>query len=271
MGVDARPAQEQNRERCSKERHPMKQKILQVVLAVLACASLTVQATTLVLNSTNQFNYFDDAWVTGPEVRYSNSVPGIFESSPNGVLIHSSRSRGDGSMITKQPYILAGGTAEFIWSGSGGSSFMQCVCGMMTKPWISDADNTNQGVLLTEYGNLYAGNWLGTPGRVYKTTLTFTPSSYSLQTVDYLTSQIMATSAGTFDFTQPTYLYIRCGDTYDYLNAYLLLTSLTLNLNLAPPNLTVVQTNRQPSTNAIGQATIPTDPNHFRFRDVCNG
>jgi pimeloyl-ACP methyl ester carboxylesterase len=30
------------------------------------------------------------------------------------------------------------------------------------------------------------------------------------------------------------------------------------------PNLTVVQTNRQPATNAIGQPTIPNDPNHFK-------
>ena len=132
MGVDAHLAREQNRQDYAKERHPMKQKILQVIVAVFACACITAQATTVVLNSTNQFNYFDDAWYTGPEVRYSNSVPGIFESSTSGVLIHSSRSRGDGSMITKQPYFLAGGTAQFIWSGSGGSSFMQCVCGMMT-------------------------------------------------------------------------------------------------------------------------------------------
>ena len=92
----------------------MKQKLLQAMFAVCVCVGTTAQATsTLVLNSTNQFNYFDSAWYTGPEVRYSNSVPGIFESSPNGVLIHSSRSRGDGSIITKQPYVLAGTVIRF--------------------------------------------------------------------------------------------------------------------------------------------------------------
>jgi pimeloyl-ACP methyl ester carboxylesterase len=144
---------------------------------------------------------------------------------------------------------------------------MQCVCGVMTKPWTSDASNVLQSVLLTEYGNLYAGNWLGTPGRVYKTTITFTTNSYALQTIDNLTSQILATSAGTFDFTQPTYLRLACGDTYDYLNAYLLLKSLTLSspTGLAPmPPITVISTNRAPQITEIGQPTIPTDPNHFK-------
>ena len=134
---------------------------------------------------------------------------------------------------------------------------MQSVCGVMTKPWTSDASNVLQSVLLTEYGNLYAGNWLGTPGRVYKTTITFTTNTYALQTIDNLTSQIMATSAGTFDFTQPIYLRLACGDTYDYQNAYLLLESLKLlaDIGPAPTPPTVVQTNRTPTSAEIGIQT----------------
>lgn len=243
----------------------MQQKMLQVMFTVLMCAS----AHATILNSTNDFNYFDYAWYTGPEVRYSNSVPGIFESSINGVLVHASRSRGDGTIISKSAYTLAGGTAEYIWSGSGGSSFMQIGCGVITKPWPTDPNNTIQSILLTEYGNLYAGNWLGTPGRAYKTTITFTANSYALQTIDNLTSQIMATSSGSFDFTTPTYIYIGTGDTYDYLNAYLLLNSLTLNL--LPTAITINQQPQSQTAQAGSSVTFSvvatgTPPLSFQWR-----
>ena len=56
MEVDACPATRQNRERDVKERQPMKQKIPQIVLAVLACASASAQVNSGSNGSDGVFN-----------------------------------------------------------------------------------------------------------------------------------------------------------------------------------------------------------------------
>lgn len=214
----------------------MKQGIIQMMFAVFACAQINAQPITLVLNSTNQFNYFDLSSYGGP-VYYTNAVPGLFESSDDGVLFHTKYYRGGGHVITKSSYILAGGSAEYIWSGSGGSSFMQVVCGVMTQSWPTDTNNSVAGPIITEFGHTFSSPWLATPGRIYETALTFSTNSFFLTTSDYLTGQIMGTTSGNYDFTQPVHLYLRLGDTFDYLNAYLDLESLTLSLPPAPPKI----------------------------------
>lgn len=239
----------------TQERKSMKQKILQVVFMVLMCAS----AHAVALNSTSQFNYFDTADYGVPEARYTSAVSGLFESTNSGVLVHANRFRGSPMLITKSTYYLAGGTAEFIWSGSGGTSFMQLDCGVMTQPWVTDPNNLGAGKIVTEYGGLYASSWLATLGRTYKTTVVFTTNSFSMKTTDFLTGQTMATSGGSFDFTTPVYLDFQSNDTYDNQNAYLFLQSLTLYtliyIGPAPTPPTVVQTNRTPSSTELGTQT----------------
>jgi len=208
----------------------------------------------LELSNVGQFNYFGNGYDGASEVRYTNPVAGLFESTNGGILFKANGYRGEGQVITKASYYLPGSTAEFVWSGSGGASFMQSVCGSLTKPWQTDPSNLGVGPLITEYGNLYASTWLATPERIYRTTVTFTTNSYSLATMDYLTAQEMGTSSGAFDFTSPMFLYLRTGDTYDYQNAYLLLQGLTL----FPPSLgiTIVEQPQSQFVQAGASATF---------------
>jgi pimeloyl-ACP methyl ester carboxylesterase len=220
------------------------------MFALFVCAS----ANAIILNSTNDFNYFDSAGSGAPEVRYTNTVPGLFESSSDGVLVKSDRYRGGGTLITKSNYSVAGGTAQFIWSGSGEDNYMQVVCGTEDQPWTTDTNDIESTMIMTEYGNLYASSWLATAGTIYETTVTFNSNSYSLVTTDYETGQTNGTETGSFDFTMPVYLYIRTGDTYDNTDAYILLQSLTLSL--IPSFPTIAQQPQSQMVQAGSNVTI---------------
>ena len=182
-----------------------------------------------VLNSTSAFNYFDS---TGGVVvaRYTEPTLRLFEASNDGVIVRSLGSRSGGNLISKSSFYLSGGSAEFIWSGSGGSSFMQPVCGVISEQWPTDSGTQVASMILASYRNSYNGSWVALSGKKYRTNITFTDNSYSLQTTDYSTGQIMGNSSGNFDFSRLVHLYIRLGDTYDNQNAYILLNSLTVRL-----------------------------------------
>lgn len=117
-----------------------------------------------ILNSTSAFNYFDYAGFGVAEARYTEPTVGLFEPSTQGVLVKSHRSRGGGNLISKSAFFLPGGSAEFIWSGSGGSSFMQPVCGVITEQWPTDSGNQDGYMILATYGNSYNGSWVASPG-----------------------------------------------------------------------------------------------------------
>lgn len=232
----------------------MKRKIIQMLLFLFLCAS----ARGFVLDSTNDFNYFDSADLGYPEIRSTTNIPGLFQSSHSGVLVKASRPRGGGTLITKSTYFMGGGSAQFIWSGSGGDSYMQSVFGTETQPWPTDTNNAESVMIITEFGNLYASSWLATPGTIYATTVTFTETSYSFVTVNSATGQVEGTGGGSCDFTAPVYIYFRTGDTYDNVDAYMLLQSLTLYRPLA--SLSIAQQPTNQTANVGGDASFTAIP-----------
>jgi hypothetical protein len=211
----------------------MKTHYFSLILAISPMAAANGSET--ILNTVGDFNYFDWAGSGASEARYTEPTAGVFEAVPGGVLFRANRYRGGGTIISKATYYLPGGSAEFVWSGGGGNSFMQPVCGTFTKNWPTEPGNADASMVIATYGNSWNGSWVATPGRVYKTTVSFTVNSYTASTRDFLTDQYMGGTSGTFDFTKPVHLYLRTGDTFDYQNAYLQLKSLKINGDLATP------------------------------------
>lgn len=195
----------------------------------------SVNGSETILNTVGDFNYFDWAGSGASEARYTEPTAGVFEAVPGGVLFRANRYRGGGTIISKATYYLPGGSAEFVWSGGGGNSFMQPVCGAFTKSWPTEPGNADASMVIATYGNSWNGSWVAAPGQVYRTTVSFTINSYTASTTDYLTNQYMGGSSGSFDFTKSVHLYLRTGDTFDYQNAYLELKSLKINGEIVTP------------------------------------
>jgi len=174
------------------------------------------------------YNYFDSAEFDFPEVRGEVEMPSLFETVPDGILVRANRPRGGGTLITKQPYCLAGWTIDLTWSGSGGSSFMQPVCGANTEPWPTDLGNDEAYYVICTYGNSWAGSWVAEPETKYKTQINFSNGSYTAKTYILETGQLRGEQSADFDFTKPRYFYFRTGDTFDFTNAYLKVHSLVM-------------------------------------------
>lgn len=187
-----------------------------------------VSTANVTLDGINQFNYYDGPVPGVGEIRSTNAIPGFFEFTNGGTLGKTHHFRGGAMLLTKVPYYLPGCTAEFIWSGSGGSSFMQPVCGTLNQPWPTDANTVDTGMVIATYGNSYNGSWVATPGTVYRTRILFTDNTWNLTTTDFATGQVMGSSNGNSDFTGTVFLYLRTGDTYDNQNSYISLKSLKL-------------------------------------------
>lgn len=182
-----------------------------------------------VFSSASFFNYYDDA---DPGMGYPNPVwsqvpiPGRFEDSAQGVVFKASRPRGGGTILTKSLHVLAGRTVEFLWDGSGGSSFMQPVCGFTPNQWHSNWNQDNS-FIVCDFGNVW-NSWLASPGVIYKTTVNFTPTSATLITTNVSTGQEYDRKTRTGDFTQPLRPFFRGGDTHDYNGAFLRMKSVKI-------------------------------------------
>lgn len=182
-----------------------------------------------VFSSASFFNYYDDA---DPGMGYPNPVwsqvpiPGRFEDSAQGLVFKASRPRGGGTILTKSLHVLAGRTVEFLWDGSGGSSFMQPVCGFTPNQWHSNWNQDNS-FIVCDYGNVW-NSWLASPGVIYKTTVSFTPTSATLITTNGSTGQEYDRKTRTGDFTQPLRPFFRGGDTHDYNGAFLRIKSVKI-------------------------------------------
>lgn len=190
---------------------------------------VNIRQATEVFSNTSFFNYFDDA---DPGMGYPNPVwsqvpiPGRFEDSAQGLVFKASRPRGGGTILTKSLHVLAGRTVEFLWDGNGGSSFMQPVCGFTPNQWHSNWNQDNS-FIVCDFGNVWS-SWLASPGVIYKTTVSFTPTSATLITTNGATGQEYDRKTRTGDFTQPLRPFFRGGDTYDYNGAFLRMKSVKI-------------------------------------------
>jgi hypothetical protein len=141
------------------------------------------------LSDISNWNFID----SGGYGQSTTPVPGLFESSSNGITIHTSGFRQAGNMMSKQAYSLPGSTINFTWSGSGGSSYEQVVMGVVTTPWKTDPGAVEENCINASYGNSYLGSWVAVPGRVYNTQINVSGTSYFSTTTDAATGVVMGT------------------------------------------------------------------------------
>ena len=172
---------------------------------------------------------------------------------------YPSYSRDAAALSSKSAFYLSGSIVKFTWSGTSGTSFMQPVIGLITGYWYTDAGNLFDNYINASYGNTFNSSWVADPSQTYQTVVTFSDTSFNSTTIDLQTGTVEGSDSGNFDFAPPVRFCLMANDCHDSQNAIFYLKDLQINFPL-----TVIQTNRAPTTNEIGQPTIPIDPNHFK-------
>ena len=151
-------------------------------------------------------------------------------------------------MLSKQSFLLSGKTIQYTWSGDGGGSFMAVVLGQSPKAWADDSGYSEVNCVNSSFGNSWAGSWLATPGKIYKSTVSFTVTGYSSSTVDLSTGNVVETKTGQFDYSQPVYILFRNGDVYMGSAAHLLLRDFRI---ISGVEITAVKSAQVPGTHKV--------------------
>lgn len=227
----------------------------------LAITQITNAQTTL--SDISHWNYEN---IGGPgfgNAFYASPVTGLFENTANGITIKTSSSRGAGAITTKDLFSLAGTTLDYVWSGSGGSSFSQPVLATLTTQWNTDPGAVENNFVNVSYGNSYNGSWVAAPGRVYETQVNISSGNYTSVTTDLATGTLVANQSGNFNFSTPLHIEFRQGDTFDNQNSYLALKSLNIASSIpVPTNTPLVSALPAPSIHAVSDFVFNVIPQH---------
>jgi hypothetical protein len=174
------------------------------------------------LSNINSYNYFErpvSAWSYAGLYLTSPNATRFILTVENAIRWLSDRSRGGGTLITKQSMYLDGKTIEFVWSGSGGGSFMQTLTFLALE---NEGKESGAELYLDwlSYGVSYDGTFIVNENVVYKSVFTFAANSCTTQMFDE-SGTLIYSKVTPVDLSKKWFFAKRLGDTQMNESAFL--------------------------------------------------